>query len=248
MNRYLAIINLRTFLVLCVYLVTTFIAITLDMRFDYDITMISIAIIFPLVFTIRAAFRRREKSLEYLSRMKSGLMTIYYFFENADKLDDEKKNEIKKILINVPLAVNKYLMFSGNEETVRAAMQKIFEFMQLQKQYVSNSLAYKIFRFMKDVHQGIEAVMAVNRHRTPISLRAYCLVFIYIFPLIYVPSFLEMVGRDTPVYVLYLVITLKGFILVSLFNVQEHMEDPFDQSGLDDIRLNDFELDVSKKS
>ena len=247
MNRYLAIINLRTFLVLCVYLLTTFLAITLDIRFDYDITLISIAIIFPLVFTIRAAFRRREKSLEYLSRMKSGLMTIYYFFENSDKLVDERKKEIRDILVHVPLSVNKYLMYSGDEEIVRAAVQKVFEFMQKQKEYISNSLAYKVFRFMKDVHQGIEAVMAVNRHRTPISLRAYCLVFIYIFPLIYVPSFLEMVGGNTPVYLLYLVIALKGFILVSLFNVQEHMEDPFDQSGLDDIRLKDFELDVDKK-
>ncbi len=247
MNRYLAIINQRTFLVICVYLMATYLAIFFDMRFDYDITLISIAIIFPLVFTIRAAFRRREKSLEYLSRMKSGLMTIYYFFENSDKLVEDKKKEIRDILVNVPLSVNKYLMYSGDEEKVRAAVQRVFEFMQLQKESIPNGMAYKIFRFMKDVHQGIEAVMAVNRHRTPVSLRAYCLVFIYIFPFIYIPSFLELVGADTPQYILYLVVALKGFILISLFNVQEHMEDPFDQSGLDDIRLNDFELDVNKK-
>lgn len=98
---------------------------------------------------------------------------------------------------------------------------------------------------MKDVHQGIESVMAINRHRTPISLRAYCLVFIYIFPFIYVPAFLHRVGGDVPIFILYLIIATKGFILISLYNVQEHMEDPFDQSGLDDIRLKDFELDVS---
>ncbi|HEY5692099.1 MAG TPA: hypothetical protein VIS49_11620, partial [Cyclobacteriaceae bacterium] len=186
------------------------------------------------------------KSLEYLSRMKSGLMAIYYCFENTEKLLPEKRKEVSSILVNIPLFLNDYLMNSGNEDIVRAAVQKVFTFVQDQKQSISNGLAYKIFRFMKDVHQGIETVMAVNRHRTPISLRAYCLVFIYIFPFIYIPSFLYQVGYDTPYLVLYMVIALKGFILISLYNVQEHMEDPFDQSGLDDIRLKDFELDVNK--
>ena len=246
MHRYLAIINLRTFWVILIYVGTCYATIYYDLRFDYDVTLISIAIIFPLVFTIRAAFRRREKSREYLSRMKSGLMAIYYCFENTDKLEPEKRIEVANVLVNIPLSVNNYLMNSGDEDIVRAAEQKVFTFTQDQKQNISNGMAYKIFRFMKDVHQGIEAVMAVNRHRTPISLRAYCLVFIYIFPLIYVPSFLHRVGYDTPYLVLYLAIALKGFILISLYNVQEHIENPFDQSGLDDIRLKDFELDVNK--
>ena len=209
MNRYLAIINLRTVLVILVYLATSYVAIRYDLRFDYDLTLISIAIIFPLVFTIRAAFRRREKSLEYLSRMKSGLMTVYYCFENSEKLIAEKKAEITAILVDIPLSLNKYLMYSGEEESVRSSVQKVFEFVQMQKVNISNGLAFKVFRFMKDVHQGIEAAMAVNRHRTPISLRAYCLVFIYIFPFIYVPSFLHQVGGDVPTYILYLIIVIK---------------------------------------
>lgn len=97
---------------------------------------------------------------------------------------------------------------------------------------------------MKDVHQGAENVMAINRHRTPISLRAYCLLFIYIFPIIYIPSFLYKIDAETPHIILYLITAFKGFILISLYNVQDHMEHPFDQNGLDDIRLKDFELDV----
>ena len=49
---------------------------------------------------------------------------------------------------------------------------------------------------------------------------------------------------DTPQIILYLIMAFKGFILISLYNVQDHMEHPFDQSGLDDIRLKDFELDL----
>ena len=35
-----------------------------EVIYDIDLTLISIAIIFPLVFAIRGAFRRREKALE----------------------------------------------------------------------------------------------------------------------------------------------------------------------------------------
>ena len=35
---------------------------------------------------------------------------------------------------------------------------------------------------------------------------------------------------------------ITGFILISLFNVQDEMEHPFDQQGLDDIRLSEFKF------
>ena len=42
------------------------------------------------------------------------------------------------------------------------------------------------------------------------------------------------------VYVLNIVIS---FILIVLFNVQEQIEHPFDQDGIDDIQLENYELD-----
>jgi predicted membrane chloride channel (bestrophin family) len=37
-----------------------------------------------------------------------------------------------------------------------------------------------------------------------------------------------------------------SFILMALFNVQSFIENPFDQKGLDDIKLNEFEIDKSE--
>lgn len=244
MNRYLAIINVRTFYVLLISIGCCFLAIHYHLRYDYDLTLISIAIVFPLVFTIRAAFRRREKCLEYLSRLKAGLMTVYYCLQNTGKITEEQKLEVAAILKEVPKSINSYLSKTGSEEQVKLQLKKIFDFIQLHRESISGGLSVKIFRFTKDVHQATENVMAVNRHRTPISLRAYCLVFIYIFPIIYTPSFLHRMDSDTPEILLYLIMAFKGFILISLYNVQDHMEHPFDQNGLDDIRLKDFELDV----
>ncbi|MEK6783034.1 MAG: hypothetical protein AABY93_15145 [Bacteroidota bacterium] len=244
MTKYFAVLNVRTFIVLLISLGSCFLAINFDIRYDYDTTLISIAIIFPLVFTIRAAFSRREKAMEHLSRFKAGLMTIYYCFQNTGKINDEQKREIAKVLKGVPEVMNAYLMKQKNEVQVKVQIKSIFDFIQVHNENISGGLSIKIFRFMKDVHQGAESVMAINRHRTPVSLRAYCLLFIYIFPIIYTPAFLYKIDLETPQFILYMITVFKGFILISLYNVQDHIEHPFDQNGLDDIRLKDYELDI----
>jgi hypothetical protein len=35
---------------------------------------------------------------------------------------------------------------------------------------------------------------------------------------------------------------VNGFVLISLYNLQDLLEDPFDQMGLDDIKLNEFQF------
>ena len=68
---------------------------------------------------------------------------------------------------------------------IDGSIQKVYDFLQDHKDFVSGKLKDKTFRYLKDVHEAVENVHAINIHRTPISLKAYCLIFIYIFPLIY---------------------------------------------------------------
>ncbi len=44
------------------------------------------------------------------------------------------------------------------------------------------------------------------------------------------------------VWLVYALSVFHGFILMSLYNLQEHIEDPFDQMGLDDIKLVEFQF------
>ena len=76
--------------------------------------------------------------------------------------------------------------------------------------------------------------------RTPISLKAYCKVFIYIFPMIYTPTIINKIGLENPEWLTYFVVLLSEFILISLYNIQDDMEYPFDRQGLDDIKLEEF--------
>ena len=91
MNKYLSILNWRTALAIAIALATAFVTISQEFQYNFDLALISIAIIFPLVFTIRSAFRRREKALEYLSQFKAGLITVGHCFAENKKIDPDKK-------------------------------------------------------------------------------------------------------------------------------------------------------------
>jgi len=212
--------------------------------YNIDLTLISIAIIFPLVFAIRGAFKRREKALEFLSRFRSGLKTVQYLLLNASKLDDEKKETSKQLLITISSDFMRYLAGDSHDtQKVDQNMENLFQFIDANSDAISGGTRQKIFRFMKDVHEGQENLIAVHTHRTPISLKAYCLIFIYIFPLVYTPTIINKIGYDNPEWLTYFIIALSEFILISLYNIQDQMEYPFDEDGLDDIKLDTFKID-----
>lgn len=91
MSRYLIIINFRTLITFFLSIAVTYLAYEFKVVYNIDLTLMSIAIIFPLVFTIRGAFRRREKALEHLSRFKAGLKTVENYMLYSSQLNEEGK-------------------------------------------------------------------------------------------------------------------------------------------------------------
>jgi predicted membrane chloride channel (bestrophin family) len=243
MNQYVAIINYRTLLALIISIITPIIAYHYNINYNIDLTLISIAIVFPLVFTIRSSFRRREKALEHLSQFRAAMKTVHYFFLSTKSLDDEKKDEISNVLVEISEKTIEHL--SGNDHNTKElddAVNKVYLFIIANTDVLPKSLKDKVIRFMNDLHEGIENLHAIHTHRTPVSLKAYCLIFIYIFPIIYAPTIINKVGLDTTIWITYFVVVLSEFILISLYNIQDHMEYPFDDEGLDDINLNNFKI------
>ena len=68
-------------------------------------------------------------------------------------------------------------------------------------------------------------------------------MFIYIFPAIYAPSIIHDIGLETPRLVAYFIVVLTEFVLISLYNIQNQLEYPFDDQGLDDIKLENFRIE-----
>ena len=208
-------------------IITPYLCFTYGVSFDMDLTLISIAMIFPLVFTIRGSFRRREKALEHLSEFRGTIKTLDYFFMSNLKLTEEDKSEVGEILVKISNNLMSQLK-NNSHETARldGNIDELYEFVQRKKDSISGKREEKIFRLMQDLHETIENVHAINVHRTPISLKAYCLIFIYIFPLIYAPSIIFRVGTERSVWITYFIVVLSQFILISLYNIQNQLEYP----------------------
>ena len=194
MSRYLIIINFRTLITLFLSLIVPYIAYEFKVFYNIDLTLMSIAIIFPLVFTIRGAFRRREKALEHLSRFRASLLTVKNYFHNS-KMPDELKADSSQVLQELNDALFGHLN-TKNEDTsgYDIKLKAAFDFITTNKESISNGTREKIYRFFRDVMDSADNLIAIHSHRTPVSLKAYCLIFIYIFPVVYTPTIINKIG------------------------------------------------------
>ena len=122
-----------------------------------DLTLLSIAIIFPLVFSIRGSFRRREKALEHLSEFKSTLHTVRNFLLSNPKLLDLYKKDVDTILLNINSTVLNHLASPESSLTdVDKSMNQVDEFVIDKNDTISRQIRDKVFRFMKDMHECVE--------------------------------------------------------------------------------------------
>ena len=243
LNRYIVIINYKTFLAIIISLIVLFLAYKYEIDYDIDLTLISIAIIFPLVFCIRSAFRRREKALEHLSQFRSNLRTIEHYLKMS-KLTEEKLKELSNLTKKLEDDFLKELSKPEIDlKKIDSNTESIFNFFKINEEEISGGIRQKAIRFLRDVSDGQDNLIAIYLHRTPISLKAYCLIFIYLFPLVYTPTIIHKMGASQDsIYLTYFVVVLSEFILISLYNIQDQMEYPFDDEGLDDIQLMKFKF------
>ena len=243
MNKYLAIINIKTFITVSISILTTYFSYHFNISYNIELTLVSIAIVFPLVFSIKSSFRRREKALEHLSQFRSAIKTIDEHFSTINNLAEDKKNQFSATLIEVSDAVVEYM---SNKEVSAQKLDKIIDninvFIIENAEFIPKGLNIKILKYLNKLHEAVDNLHAIHSHRTPISLKAYCLIFIFIFPFVYSPSMIYRIGLETNALATYFVVSISQFFLISLYNIQDHMEYPFDQDGLDDIKLEQFKI------
>lgn len=261
-RKYFTVINYRTLISVVISIIATWLAYRFKLIFNLDLTLISVAVVFPLVFTLGSAFQRREKALEHLGRAKGALSAIKYCFSFGNKIEDTEKEKIFREVDNVKVELIAFLHSESNDKKeLNLSIAKIQSFIIRHGDLLGRNLSLKVYKLMRDVIMGVENSISIKVHRTPQSIRAYCELFIYIFPFFYAPTLIKNIQYQdilaheilvSPsiafmdnrfaviVYGLNIVIS---FILITLFNVQEQIENPFDQDGMDDIKLENYVID-----
>ena len=117
--------------------------------YNIDLTLISIAIIFPLVFAIRGAFRRREKALEHLSKTKSALLAIEYSFMGSKMNDTEKAEGIQKTHAITDRLVEHLDGRTPEKNELNAAFQDLIDYMDNNTEAVGKALSKRPTVFCK---------------------------------------------------------------------------------------------------
>ncbi|MCP4426738.1 MAG: hypothetical protein GY803_19780, partial [Chloroflexi bacterium] len=88
LTNFFKIIDSHTVIVTVLALVSTWLCRQFEYLFEIPTGLIGIAVIFPLVFSISSAYRRREEALRYFAAMKGHAAALY--LAHRDWLPDEQ--------------------------------------------------------------------------------------------------------------------------------------------------------------
>jgi predicted membrane chloride channel (bestrophin family) len=238
------IINYKTFIVTFLSLASTWICSYYNLQADFPLTLIGIAIVFPVVFSIDSAYKRREMALASLGDFKNHLMAIYQASRDwLDPANPQFTSDVKKKMNGVYAELRllflskEYETIKKNEISLAKQLSELSVFLQDFRKYgLQVGEMSRISQYISKLGGALGNMKVVLKYRTPVTLRAYSKVFIYSFPILYGPYFVY-VSEHYSHGLEYMMPIIFSFILVSLDNIQKHLENPFDQIGEDDIKF-----------
>ena len=237
------IINYRTFIVTALSVISTWLCFYYDFKADLPMTIVGIAIVFPVVFSIDSAYKRRERALNFLADLKAHSVSLVLAFRDwMPDIDKAYSKPVRKSLTQLYMALQKTFIENQHAETYfeRQVYPIVTELSANLQGYREPGLQAgemsRVNQYLSKILVDIENLRTILEYRTPLSLRAYSKVFIFSFPILYAPYFVYH-AQDYSYGLEYFTPVIYSFILVSLNNIQDHLENPFDQVGEDDINF-----------
>lgn len=234
-------INFRMVLIVIETLVIYFFYDKFDFSLHIDFTILSIAIVFPLVFSITSAYQKRQESIGEFNSFRNKIIELSNLVRAVDDIGNKHYSAFFSDLLNLQRKVVDHLTDNSESkmEGIRKQRKEIFYTLEGYKKHYNEREKDSIIRVKNELFECVEKLNTLKVHATPISLRMYCLVFIYLSPLVYnshiLASFDKSNFLELGVSLFFSVII--GFIFMALYNIQEYIEDPFDQQGLDDLKF-----------
>ncbi len=241
LTSFIQIFNLTTLIITSVSLLSTYLCMHYGIIADLPQTVIGIAVVFPIVFSIGSAFQRRENALKDYSNLKAHSRSIYlsvrdwFEDENPEQLE-ESKMILQKLLISIRICLaSKKKDITKKEPDVYQHFSDLSLFIKKLRErgMVAGELS-RVNQYLSKMVEAFENLKHVAQYRTPITLRAYSRIFIFLTPIIYAPYF-AYVGRNIHFFLAMITPFLMSVVLVGLDNIQDDLEKPFDQIGEDDI-------------
>ena len=239
------IINGKALVVAACAVLSTYLCLQWNIVGDFPLTLIATAIVFPIVFSINGAYKRREAVLDDYGSLKAHGRAIY--FAARDWLDDpdpECLERCRTLLRDLLLASRELCSAPRSEMLEREAdvyrcFSDVSQFIRhdLRKAGLATGEVSRCNQYLSKMLLAFEQIKHIYQYRTPRTLRAFSDFFITVLPPLYGPYF-AYIAADFSIGLTYLMPILFALVLVALDNIQEHLENPFDQVGQDDVTIN----------
>ena len=243
LRSFSLIINYKTFIVTALSLISTYLCYEFGLTAKFPDMLVGVAIVFPVVFSIGSAYNRREVALQRWADFKGHAIAIYYATRDwTTNKDNDLPERSRNLIIAMMQSLRDILKGDRAEWTDRET--EYYQYfsrlstitMELRNYGVQSGEISRVSQYVSKMIVAFDNLKIIYLYRTPITLRAYSKVFIYVFPIIYGPYFASTF-HDFSASLEYVMPVLYSFILVSLDNIQDHLENPFDQIGEDDIQI-----------
>ena len=238
------ILNLKTLGIVAIAIVSTYVCRELELAADFPMAVVLTAVVFPIVFSISAAYNRRETALAEYASMKAHGQAIFLAVRDwLDENDPATLDDARDVLRRLFEGTREMLMAPQDE--VESREQRVYRDFSELSLFVRNNLRGKGLavgevsranQYVSKMLVSFETIKHIYEYRTPVSLRTFSDFFLVILPILYGPYFAHL-GKDYLFGLVYVPPVLFSLVLVTLDNIQEHLENPFDQVGEDDIRL-----------
>ena len=174
LKRIFLLVNFKTLVVTAMAIFATYLCITFDFTADFPLTLIATAVVFPIVFSINGAYKRREAALSQYGSIKAHGRAIY--FAARDWLQDsngETQDTIKRVLGELLLACHK--LFSEavaeipeNEKAVYVKFSELSRFIKegLRQQGLASGEVSRCNQYLSKMIIAFESVKHIYQYPT----------------------------------------------------------------------------------
>ena len=245
MKSVTKVINGKTILVAALSIFSTHYCIENNFVADFPFTIITIAVVFPIVFSIGGAYKRRESALDKYGIMKAHARAMFFATRHwLDKPNKKTSDKLKVLLGELFFATDK--TFTGSMEKLRSNERDVYRAFNHLSEFIKTDLrgnglasgeCSRCNQYLSKMMVAFENVKHIYQYRTPTSLRAFSDFFIILLPFIYGPYFAYL-ATEVSVGLEFVMPVLFSVVLVALDNIQAQLENPFDKIGEDDIHIN----------
>jgi hypothetical protein len=240
-RSFTQIINYKTFIVTALSVISTYLCYHNGLTAKFPDMLVGVAIVFPVVFSIGSAYNRRETALQKLSDFKGHGAAIYFATRDWTAGGGELANRSRALIHEMLVLMRTMFKVKSKAEWSKYEVKMYSKFselsaltMEMRNLGVQSGEISRVSQYVGKMVIAFDNLKIFHSYRTPVTLRAYSKVFLFIFPIVYGPYFASTF-HDFSAHLEYVMPILYSFILVSLDNIQDHLENPFDDVGEDDI-------------